>query len=122
MRYNESASQRALITWWDYAHRGFGVPKKMLFAVPNQGGKGREREGGQLKAMGLRAGVSDLFLAVPRGGYAGLFIEMKTPKGRVSEEQKEFQAHAIAQGYWATVARGWDQARAEIESYLKGAK
>lgn len=119
-RYEESQSQRALITWWKYAHRGLGVPwEHLLFAIPNQGGRGRETEGGRLKAEGLRAGVSDLFLAVPRGGYAGLFIEMKTPKGRVSDEQKEFQARAIGQGYWATVARGWDQARAEIEGYLK---
>lgn len=34
------------------------------------------------------AGVPDIFLPAPRGGYAGLFIEMKRRKnGRVSIDQ-----------------------------------
>ena len=104
------------------AHRGLGVPwEELLFAIPN-GGRRDLITAAILKAEGVRAGAPDLFLAVPRGGYAGLFIELKTACGRVREEQKEFHARLIGAGYWATVARGWDQARQEIEGYLKGKK
>lgn len=122
MRHEESKAQRSLITWWKLAHRGLGVPwEELLFSIPNEGKRG-QIEGGRMKAMGLRPGAPDLMLAVPRGGYGGLFIELKTPSGRVSEEQKRFHSWLIGAGYWVKVARGWDQARAEIEAYLKGAK
>lgn len=121
MRNEESKAQRALITWWRLYSRGAGIWEHLLFAIPN-GGKRDPITAAILKAEGTRAGAPDLFLAVPRGGYAGLFIELKTPCGRVREEQKEFHARLIGAGYWATVARGWDQARAEIEGYLKGVK
>jgi hypothetical protein len=121
MRYNESAIQRSLMTWWSVAHRSLGVPHDALFAIPN-GGARSPITGAILKAEGVRPGVPDLFLSCPRGGYAGLFIELKTLTGRVRPEQSAWMAGAIVRGYWAVVARGWDQARAEIESYLKGAK
>jgi len=37
------------------------------------------RKGATLKAMGLRAGAPDLFLAMMRGGYGGLYLEIKGP-------------------------------------------
>ena len=119
MRHAESKIQRAVIQWFALAHRGLGVPHaSLLFAIPN-GGARNPATGAVLKAEGVRAGVADLMLACPRGGFSGLFIELKTTSGRVREEQKAFIALVIGQGYWAQVARGFDEARVLIERYLK---
>ena len=40
------------------------------------------------KSLGLIAGVSDLIILTPNQAF---FIEVKTPTGRQSEKQKEFQ-------------------------------
>jgi hypothetical protein len=122
MRYNESAIQRSLMTWWSVAHRSLGVPhRELLMAFPLQG-KRTLPEGGRLKQEGMRKGTPDMLLAVPRGHYGGLWIELKTLTGRLTSEQHTMLCLLIGAGYHAVVARGWDQARAEIESYLKGAK
>lgn len=72
--------------------------------------------------MGVKAGVPDVCLPVPRGGYHGLYVEMKRKQGgRVSEEQNEWMEALRAQGYEAKVCRGWKEAAEEIEQYMKGA-
>jgi hypothetical protein len=43
-----------------------------------------------LKKLGLRRGVYDLIVPVAKGGYAGLWIEVKTIKGKLSTEQKDY--------------------------------
>jgi hypothetical protein len=58
-----------------------------LFAVPNEG-KRSPRLGKRMKEQGLRAGVPDLFLAVRGMDLGGMFIEMKTPKGRLTDKQQ----------------------------------
>ena len=64
--------------------------------------------------------MPDIFLPAPRGGYAGLFIEMKRRKnGRVSIDQATWLKALEKQGYKAIVAHGWEEARDEIEGYLK---
>lgn len=50
---------------------------RLLHAVQNWAGVKGPREGARRKAEGVRAGVPDVHLPVPRGGYASLFIEMK---------------------------------------------
>ena len=74
-------------------------------------------------AEGVRAGVPDLFLAVPAFGYNGLFIELKKPKGgRVSDKQTEFISELSEQGYRVTVCHGFIEAKQAIENYLMGGK
>lgn len=121
MRYNESAIQRSLMTWWDAAHKGLNVRRELLMAFPLQGAR-TPINGARMKAEGMRKGTPDMFLAVPRGHYGGLWIELKTLTGRLTSEQHTMLCLLIGAGYHAVVARGWDQARAEIETYLKGAK
>jgi len=59
------------------------------------GGRRSAREGARLKQEGVRAGVWDLFLAQPKFEtsirMAGLFIEMKAGKGKLTEAQKKFR-------------------------------
>lgn len=118
--HEESRIQQAVIAWWAKACAGFDVPEVMLFAIPNAGKRGPVL-GRIMKREGMRAGVSDLFLACPNPfGYHGLFIEMKTPDGAMSEAQKYFQSKATVKGYAAFACYDFDQAVNLITKYLKG--
>jgi hypothetical protein len=65
---------------------------------------------------------------VARGGFHGLFIEMKAPStigpdgrkraGRETAEQKAWGERLRAEGYRVVVCWGFEEARAEIMQYL----
>jgi len=74
----------------------------------------------RMKREGQKKGVPDLVLACPRNGYHGLFIELKTAKGRVSPEQSEWLQQLSEQGYRAEVCRGADAAIKTLQEYLNG--
>ena len=119
MQPSEHEEQCALMQWWALARCRFGVAEHLLFAIPN-GGLRNSIVSARMKAEGVRAGVPDLFLAVPRGGYAGLFIEMKKRKGGVfSDAQKAMMADLAVQGFRVVGCHGWCEAKAEILSYLE---
>lgn len=76
----------------------------------------------KMKRMGMTRGVVDVFLPIVRGGYAGLYIEMKRRNGvpsHLSASQKEFIAFAREQGYRAEWCKGWIPARDLILEYLE---
>lgn len=92
-----------------------------LYHVPN-GGKRNAREAGRMKAMGVRAGVHDYHLPVPRGEYNGLWCEMKAPKphkSSVSKPQHEWYDKMVFTGHAVFICYGWLQAKRAIEWYLK---
>jgi VRR-NUC domain. len=91
----------------------------LLFAVPN-GGDRNVIVASKLKAEGVKAGVPDLCLPIPRGPYHGLWIEMKKIKGsRTSKVQKGWIQALRGQGYAAEVAKGADEAWNIIVEYLQ---
>ena len=100
--------------------------RKRLFAIPNGAhlaGTPRQRAAkmARMKAEGFRVGVSDLFLMEPRGGFAGLFVEMKRRNAvpsDISDDQEAFIADARAAGYRAEAAKGAAAAIAIITEYL----
>lgn len=117
-RHRESAMQREIVATFDRIHGGLGVlHAHLLFAIPN-GGKRTRIEACILKGEGVRAGVPDLFLAVARGGYHGLFLELKTEKGRISEAQLEMHARLAKQHYFVAVPRSVGEAVEIIGKYL----
>lgn len=89
-------------------------------AVPNGGGRSK-REAGRLKAEGVRKGVPDIFCAMPRGSFHGLWIEMKASTGRVSDEQSTWLAESRQLGYAAAVCWSADQAMDLWRTYNDGA-
>lgn len=122
MQYIEHDEQAALIRWWAGVCESYGLSEKHLFAIPN-GGQRNRIVASRLKDEGVRAGVPDLFLAVPINNFSGLFIEMKKPKGgRVTDVQKEYSALLNKAGYKAIVACGFQAAQDEITDYLAGAE
>lgn len=115
---SEHDEQVRLIEWWALSHNQFGVPEQLLFAIPN-GGVRNIVTATKLKAEGVRAGIPDLFLAVPRGESHGMFIEMKKTKGgRVSEAQSNTISLLHDQKFIATVCHGWEDAMDAIIRYL----
>jgi hypothetical protein len=92
------------------------VPNE-LYAVPN-GGLRTKATAGKLKAQGLRAGVPDLQIDVPRGRYHGLRMELKTPQGRPTPEQNLTIDRLVKRGYYAVVAYGFDEAVRHIRKYF----
>lgn len=115
----ESQIQQAVIRWWAMAYRGLGVAdERLLYAYPAQG-KRSPANAARMKAEGLRAGICDMFLAVPRGTFHGLFIEMKKPGGRLSPEQAKMIQLFVSQGYYVTVQDSFVGAKNLIEHYLR---
>lgn len=93
-----------------------------LIAIPN-GGLRNKVIAKKLKLAGVKAGVSDIFFALPCCGYAGLWIELKrknTTDCAISDLQKEWLRRMIAAGYMAKVAKGADEAWQIINDYLDG--
>jgi len=88
----------------------------LLFAVKNEAAYRRK----DLLAQGIRAGVPDLMLPVARGGFCGLFIEMKVGRGRPSPEQLLFARLVTAQGYQVCFCWGQEQGWTALLSYLAG--
>lgn len=74
------------------------------------------------KAEGTVAGVPDLLLFVPaimvESCWRGLGIEMKTPTGRQSQEQKDFQKMFEAAGYKYVIVRTLDEFKDCINQYM----
>jgi hypothetical protein len=93
------------------------VLRDYAYAVPN-GGKRGKIEAARMKGMGVRAGVSDYHLPVPRGIYHGLWIELKAGKGKPTDSQLEWQEKMRGQGHAAYVCTGWERARAVCRWYL----
>jgi len=97
---------------------------RWLFAIPN-GGSRHSAEALKLKATGVKSGVPDLCLPVPRIPYHGLYIELKRPAslgklvGRASEDQLEWITFLREQGYMCRLCYGWEQARDCLLEYLK---
>ena len=114
----ETRIQCNVLEWWNLAARGYGLDPRLLSHCPN-GGKRGKIEAGIFKAIGVRAGFEDLFLAVPAHGKPGLFVEMKAPDGRVSDAQDEMMELHRQQGYAVTVAWSFDEAISAIINYLK---
>ena len=95
--------QCACVQWFRYK---YPTRRHNLFAVPN-GGWRTLATGAYLKAEGTLPGVSDLILVHPHGGPT-LFIEMKTPRGRLQKSQEDFQTAMIASGHRYAVCRDLD--------------
>ncbi len=121
----EDQEQIALFEWARLA-RGKHPELALLLHVPN-GGSRHLLEAVKLKRMGIKPGVPDILLPVPRRGLSGLWIEMKREslrpktakgKGGVSEDQTWWLKELWRHGYQASVAWGFEEARTIIERYL----
>lgn len=109
---SEAQEQAAVIEYCDI----LDIP---VYHVPN-GGKRNAREAANLKRQGVKAGVPDLCIPVARGGFHGLYIEMKTLKGKPTDKQLKWLGLLRDEGYAAYIARGARAAEELIDHYMSG--
>lgn len=114
---SEHDEQCALIEWWTIFAQTRRIHPSLLYAIPN-GGARHAAVAAKLKAEGVRKGIPDLMLAMARGQYHGLYVEMKATGGRTTVEQKAMLDEFSKQGYCTVVALGADEARVAITEYL----
>lgn len=110
----EQAQQIAWVEWFTWQYRDLAP---LLHHSPN-GGSRNLLEAKKFKAMGVRAGFPDLFLAIPSNGFHGLFVELKSAKGRLSDGQKAYHELLRRQGYRVEVVKDFDTFKKIIEEYL----
>ncbi|MET0084855.1 MAG: VRR-NUC domain-containing protein, partial [Sedimenticola sp.] len=115
-KQNEHQEQAALFRWAEFA-RARHPELELMFAIPN-GGHRHKAVAARMKVEGVKRGVPDICVPVPRDGYHGLYIELKTARGTASKEQKLWLRQLQTQGYRVAVCRGWEAARGLIENYL----
>ena len=84
----------------------------VCYAIPNGGSRGR-RQGAALKAEGVLAGIPDIHIPA-----LSLFIEMKTPTGKVSPVQKEMHEHLRRDGQAVHVCRSLEDVQDIVSVYM----
>lgn len=115
MQY-EAEEQAALFSWAKLCRQQF--PEiELLYHIPN-GGSRDIKEAANLKRQGVKAGVPDLCLPVARGGWHGLYIELKVGRNKPTEKQEAWIRELSKQGYAVKVCYGWEAASRVIRNYL----
>lgn len=113
MKQTEEEEQAALFQYAEWQKH----PWNLLFAIPN-GGKRSPKTGAMLKRTGTKAGIPDIFLPVARSPHYGLFIELKSLKGRIQPHQQVWHENLRKEGYAVEVCRGCEDAVKAIKEYL----
>lgn len=118
-RRDLEAEEQVLVV--DWFRSTYPEHQKLLIANANGGSRANRFEGWRLKQQGVLAGVHDLQLCMARGGYNGLWLELKaTPPNdaRVSASQRDWATLMQEQGYCARICRGMEAAMDLLIAYM----
>ena len=72
----------------------------------------------RMKRAGYKKGIPDLLIFEPRKGFVGLALEVKTPTGRASDHQKEWQTRLREKGWKAEICKGLNDCIECIDEYF----
>ena len=114
----ESQEQIALFEWAALHTRRY-PELDLLYHIPN-GGHRHKTTAIRLKREGVKAGVPDLCLPVPRGVYHGLYIELKAGRNSTTDNQNRWLQALAENGYCTAICHGWEAASQAIINYLRG--
>jgi hypothetical protein len=90
----------------------------LIIKIDNEG-KTSWSLGARKKREGKVKGASDYFIAIPQNASHGLWLEIKTERGRESPEQKAFGLARLARGYAYRCVYGIDEAMQVFSEYVK---
>ncbi len=113
----EAVEQAKVIAWARANERNY--PYLWMLHSSLNGLKRTKNAQGKAKQQGMLSGVPDLFLPVKSNYFNGLYIEMKSAKGRVGVEQSRFLKCAAENGYSVVVCYSAVDAINTIKSYLE---
>ena len=113
--------EQCAVMQWAQLHEKRYPALELLFAIPN-GGARHPAVAGKLQAEGVKPGIPDIFLSVARGGFHGLYIEMKYGKNKTSEKQDEKIARLREEGYRVEVCYSAGEAIDVLQEYLGSAR
>ena len=114
---SEETEQIRLFNWarsWEDE-----IPELALLFHPPNGGFRHITTARRMKALGVKASVLDVCLPVPRGGYHGLWIEMKWGKNKPTKKQWGWIDALREQGYYVLVCWSCVEAKQVILEYLE---
>ena len=112
----EADIQRECIDWFKVTHPQLWADG-VLYHIPNEG-KRSGRNGRGLVQTGLVCGVADLCLAVGRGGFHALYIEMKREGTYQRASQKAWEAGITKHGNKYVVCRSCEEFSEIVNDYL----
>ena len=112
----EGAEQEALFQWAELNTKKY-PELELLYHIPN-GGRRPPWEARAFKRRGVKPGIPDICLPVPRHGYGSLWIELKRKGGKPTREQFHMLDALSDHGNLAIVCEGWEVARDMIRAYL----
>lgn len=116
MRSPEHDIQCAFIEWVRMSEKRYpGL--EYGFAVPN-GGDRHPAVAAKLKAEGVRKGPLDWWLPVRKKGFAGLAIEFKAGKNRLTPEQKTYVDYLRGQEWLVEVCYSPEEAIEFVKRYF----
>lgn len=117
MKHIESAHQAQVVEWSKWAYKTGKYPMLNMLHCSLNGVKLSGTQAKIAKGQGMLSGVPDLFLPVPKKGFHGLFIEMKSEKGRLTDNQHWFLTNAESLGYKTAVCYSAKEAISAIQAY-----
>ena len=119
MKHIESAYQTQVVEWsrWAFKVNPVRYPHLEMLHCSLNGVKLSGTQAKIAKGQGMLSGVPDLFLPVPKNGFHGLFIEMKSDKGRVTENQHWFLTNAESLSYKTVICYSAKEAISAIQAY-----
>ena len=90
---------------------------QFVFAIPN-GGHRSKKTAAKLWMEGVKRGVPDVFIPIPRHGFHGAWSENKSTDGKLTKDQKAFLEFLTGAGYATKVCYNVDEQLAFVEWYL----
>lgn len=110
----EALEQITVMEWLRWTHPDIA---QITYHIPNER-KQSAIWGLVMKHLGVVSGVPDICVPYANHGWHGLYIEMKTQKGRTTNNQERYIERLRENGYRAEVAYGAEQAINILKDYL----
>lgn len=107
---SEHTIQKTIVDW-------LRLHKIIHASIPNEAAN-NPITGRRLKERGLRKGASDLFICRAAHGFHGMWLEIKSKEGMLSQEQKKFFQDVENEKYFTSACWSIDEGISILKWYL----